>query len=80
MAEELTEQDSSSSSEEIQDESSTIEGEEASASYATEVEETEESLLDVVQAALPENEAPEETASEETEPQEVQEEQLEVSA
>ena len=80
MAEELTEQDSSSSSEEIQDESSTIEGEEASSSDATEVEETEESLLDVVQSALPEEEAPEETASEETETQEVQEEQPEVSA
>lgn len=80
MAEEQQEMESSPSSEEIQDESSTIEGEEASSSDATEVEETEESLLDVVQSALPDNEAPEETASEETETQEVQEEQPEVSA
>jgi len=80
MAEESQEMESSPSSEEIQDESSTIEGEEASSSDATEVEETEESLLNVVQSALPEEEAPEETASEETETQEVQEEQPEVSA
>ena len=80
MAEEQQEMESSPISEETQDESSTIEGEEAASSDATEVEETEDSLLDVVQSALPEEEAPEETASEETETQEVQAEQPEVSA
>ena len=80
MAEEQQEMESSPISEEIQDESSTIEGEEASSSDATETVETEDSLLDVVQSALPEEDAQEETVSEETETQEVQEEQPEVSA
>ena len=78
MAEEQQEMESSPISEETQiDESSTIEGEEASSSDATEVEETEESLLNVVQSALPENNPPEETASEEIETEEVTEEKLE---
>jgi len=78
MAEEQQEMESSPISEETQiDESSTIEGEEASSSDATEVEETEESLLNVVQSALPENNPPEETTSEEIETEEVTEEKLE---
>jgi len=68
--EELTEQDSSSSSEETQvDESSPVEEEVSSSDTTEEVpEETEASLMDVVQDAMPKEEEvaePEETASEE---------------
>ena len=69
MAEELIEQDSSSSSEEIQaDESSPVEEGVSSSDTTEEVaEETEASLMDVVQDAMPKEEVaePEETASEE---------------
>ena len=78
--EELTEPDSSPSSEEqVVDESSTTEGEETSSSDVAETE-TEESLLDVVQDALPKEEVVEETVSEEMKTEEGQEEQPEVSA
>ena len=76
MAEELIEQDSSPSSEETIDESSTTEGEETSSSDVTEAE-TDESLLSVVQDALPKEEVTEETTSEEIETEKGQEEQLE---
>ena len=80
MAEELNEMESSPISEEqVVDESSTTEGEETSSSDVAETE-TEESLLDVVQDALPKEEVVEETVSEEIETEEGQEEQPEVSA
>jgi len=79
MAEELNEMESSPISEEqVVDESSTTEGEETSSSDVAETE-TEESLLDVVQDALPKEEVVEETVSEEMKTEEGQEEQPEVS-
>jgi hypothetical protein len=80
MAEELNEMESSPISEEqVVDESSTTEGEETSSSDVAEVE-TEQSLLDVVQDALPKEEVVEETASEEIKTEEESEYQSETSA